>query len=440
MKILVAEHLSVDRNFLQDKFEDLGHTVMTAGDGLKAWEIFQKNKIEMVIADLAIPQMDGLSLCRKIRSATKNDYVYIIAVAAASVKDKQKEIDKILKEDADAYITRSFDSQQLLDSVRTGERVLQYEKKHKKMQNVLMASRSKFKVIIDSLQEEIVSIDKTYRIISANRAFQKNSGFPFNELIGKQYFSNTNKLFSVCCKETTACLTKHTQKAWASGLPQNYLDVAKDKHGQTKYRRFSWLPIVNDAGGVFQVVILSQNVTDRMQKIEEIESLNKKLQQAIHQIQKENEKLKTTQSQFLLSEKMVSVGQLVAGIAHEINNPVGFVIRNLRTLSDYQNDINKLLGYYKQLISNLKGTAKDLPFSTGEEIDQIATLEKEMNIDFILDDVMNLIGECKDGTERVKKIVLDLKNFVHPDENNISTVDIKKEVESTLNVVWNEIK
>ena len=422
MKILIAEHLSVDRNFLQDKFEDLGHTVMTAGDGQKAWEIFQKNKIEMVIADLAIPQIDGLALCRKIRSSTKDDYVYIIAVAAA--KDKQKDIDEMLKENADDYITRSFDFQLLLDSVRTGERVLKYEKKHNYMQNVLMASRSKFKIMIDSLQEEIVSIDKTYRIISANRAFQKNAGFSFSELIGKQYLSNKNRLFSECCKETAACLAKHAKEAFTSGLPQNYLDVAKDKNGQTKYRRFSWLPIVNDAGGAFQLVIISKNVTDRMQKTEEIESLNKKLQQAIHQIQTKNEKLKTTQSQILLSEKVAPVGQLAAEVAHEINNPVGFVGRNLRTLSDYQNDINKLLEYYKQLISNLKGTAKNLPFPIKDKIDQIETLEKEMNIDFILDDAMNLIGECKDGTEQIKQIVLDLKNFEHSGEDKLKIADI----------------
>ena len=320
-------------------------------------------------------------------------------------------------------------------------------KKIKDMENVLFASRNKFKVVLDSLQEEIFSIDKAYHIVSANRAFQKNVVLPFSEFVGKSYFSNKNRLSSGCCKETAASLARHAQKAFASGLPQNYLDIAKDKHGQTKYRRFSCLPIIDDDGKVFELVIVSKDITDDIQKSAKIKSLNKKLQDTVHQIQTKNEELentletlKTTQAQILLSEKMASVGQLAAGVAHEINNPIGFVSSNLRTLSDYQNDINKLIEHYRQLITNLKGTAKDLPFSIGAEIDQIATLEKTIDIDFIFDDVMNLVGESKDGTERIKKIVLDLKDFAHPGEDKIYAADINKGIESTLNIVWNELK
>lgn len=320
-------------------------------------------------------------------------------------------------------------------------------KKNKNMENILRASRNKFKVVLDSLQEEIFSIDKTYRIISANRAFQKNAGLPFSEIVGKPYLLNKNGLSSGCCKETATSLARHAQKAFASGLPQNYLDIAKDKHGQTKYRRFSCLPIINDAGEVFELVIVSKDITGDIQKTGKIKFLNKKLQNTIHQVQTKNEELentletlKSTQAQILHSEKMASVGQLAAGVAHEINNPIGFVSSNLRTLSDYQNDINKLIEHYRQLITNLKGTAKDLPFSIGEKINQIATLEKKIDIDFILDDIMNLVGESKDGTERIKKIVLDLKDFAHPGKDRIYAADINKGIESTLNVVWNELK
>lgn len=443
MKILIAGNQSIEHNF-QNKLEDSGYTILTAENDLKAWEILQENKITMVIADFAIPQMDSLALCKKIRSFIKDDYVYIIILIA---KDKQKDIAGILEEVADDCIAGQFDFKQLLARVKTGERLLKYEKRHKDMHNILLASRNKLKIVLDSLQEKIVSIDKAYFIVSANKTFQKNSGLSFCELVGKPYFSNRNGLFSGFCKNTSVLLERHAQKAFASGLPQNYLDIAKDEHGQTKYKKFNCLPIIDNSGKIFQVVIVLKDITDDMQKSEKIKFLNKKLHDTVCQIQTKNEELqntleilKTTQSQILLSEKMASVGQIAAGVAHEINNPVGFVSSNLRTLSDYQNDINKLIEYYKQLITNLKDAAKDLPLPIEKKIDQIATLEKEIDIDFILDDVMNLVEECKDGTERIKNIVLDLKDFAHPGEDKLKFTDINKGIKSTLNVVRNELK
>jgi signal transduction histidine kinase len=150
---------------------------------------------------------------------------------------------------------------------------------------------------------------------------------------------------------------------------------------------------------------------------------------------------KKANAQLLQSEKMASIGQLAAGIAHEINNPTAFVSSNLKTLTDYQNDINNLIKNYRKLVTDLKETdLEKLSSSIEKQLEQIASIENEADIDFILEDIMDLISDCKEGTARIKKIVIDLKDFAHPGEDKIQFADINDGIETTLNVVWNELK
>ena len=167
-------------------------------------------------------------------------------------------------------------------------------------------------------------------------------------------------------------------------------------------------------------------------------SVNKKNQKLVDALKR----LKDTQAQILQSEKMASIGQLAAGVAHEINNPTGFVSSNLKSLLDYQHDINGLLGEYRRLITGLKEIImkKGFPSSIARQVERIKDLEEEIDADFILADILDLIGDCREGTERIKKIVLDLKDFAHPGEDIMQVADINYGIESTLNVVWNELK
>lgn len=162
----------------------------------------------------------------------------------------------------------------------------------------------------------------------------------------------------------------------------------------------------------------------------------------ISQLKQAEEEKKQIEAQLLQSEKMASIGKLAAGVAHEINNPTGFVSSNLKTLSEYIEDIIDLSKEYRKLIALLKknsGTFGLLP-EISEQMKRITALETEVDLDFVLKDIFDLIDESKEGTERIKKIVQDLKDFAHPGQDKPKFADINQNIDSTVNVVWNELK
>jgi two-component system, NtrC family, sensor kinase len=177
--------------------------------------------------------------------------------------------------------------------------------------------------------------------------------------------------------------------------------------------------------------------------IEESECKYRTLSQNLEvEVQKKTEKIRDTQAQLLQQEKMASIGQLAAGVAHEINNPTGFVNSNLSTLSSYVADISRFITGGMELIAELKDdrTAAVLPDSLRRKAEQISRLQDECDISFILDDINSVISESRDGMERIKKIVIALKDFAHPGEDKVKFADINHGIESTLNVVCNELK
>ncbi len=141
-------------------------------------------------------------------------------------------------------------------------------------------------------------------------------------------------------------------------------------------------------------------------------------------------RLGEAQNQLLQSEKMASIGVLAAGVAHEINNPVGFVNSNVGTLQSYVRDMLKLLAAYERIEDGMEeGSRRD-----------IGQLKQEIDLDFLRGDIENLLSESLDGLNRVKRIVQDLKDFSHVDDSEKHWASLEDGLDSTLNVVWNELK
>ncbi len=177
-------------------------------------------------------------------------------------------------------------------------------------------------------------------------------------------------------------------------------------------------------------------------EIEDHKRSEEKLKNSRNELEKTLEELKNTQAQMLQSEKMVSIGQLAAGVAHEINNPTAFVSSNLNTLFEYQEDISSLIKEYRELFAETKKLVEEneifMPIK--DNLISIEAFEKDVDIDFTLEDIPLMLKETQEGTARIKKIVIDLKDFSHPGEDEAGYANINQCLDSTLNIVRNEIK
>lgn len=156
------------------------------------------------------------------------------------------------------------------------------------------------------------------------------------------------------------------------------------------------------------------------------------LQRRHDELQAAHHRLAGTQEQLLQSEKMASIGLLAAGVAHEINNPIGYVHSNLGTLQEYMGALFALIEAHDEALQ-----APD-PATAHQDV---RAQRERLDIDFILGDLPKLLAESREGIERVTKIVQDLKEFSYVGRGDpMRPSDLHKGLESTLNIVWNDLK
>lgn len=146
------------------------------------------------------------------------------------------------------------------------------------------------------------------------------------------------------------------------------------------------------------------------------------LKKKIAELQATNQELLETQSRLIHSSKMVSLGQLVAGVAHELNNPIGFIYSNMSHLKDYS---EKLI----QLVEAAENNPQDL-----------SELKQKFDLEYIREDLPKLIRSCEDGARRTRDIVIGLRNFSRLEEAKLKETDLHENIENTLSLLSGEIK
>jgi two-component system, NtrC family, sensor kinase len=154
------------------------------------------------------------------------------------------------------------------------------------------------------------------------------------------------------------------------------------------------------------------------------------LEQKLVELHDKNEEIKNTQGTLVQSAKMISLGQIVAGVAHELNNPIAFIYSNMHHLSSYVEKIQQWRDAFKQYQSHL-------PESARQELEE---LEKKLEIDFILKDMVELTKSCVDGAKRTKDIVLGLRSFSRVEEASFSIVDLHEGLKGTIRLLSSEFR
>ncbi len=457
MYILILENNLTIKSLLKKYLEKKGHKVIFVSSAQEALSVLRTNdKIQVVITNWLLSGMGGPKFCTEIREKFVERYIYIIILTSMDKKD-----DHIsgFKAGADDYIVKPFNNEELVAKIHVAERIINLESKLMK-NNDNMRKKLTELTIINHIASELAS-SKKLNLILRNVLQSTLDLLPLEIDCGSILLINEegDKLVLKGTIGLTESLKEDMEIEFNSDIAGRAIATKESivVEDTEKYnmplsnvlrnegiKNFVSIPIV--AKGKIHGAINVGSHVQHCYNTEEIDLLTLTANQLglaidnvklFEETRKALEDLRKTQSQLLQSEKMASIGQLAAGVAHEINNPTGFVHSNLGSLKKYVNRILDLIHSYEEGLNSLKGdSSKDIAaFCEGME-----QLKKKLKIDFILDDLKNLIDESLNGTERIKKIVADLKNFSRVDQEEMKPADINEGLESTLNVVWNELK
>ncbi|MBF8795455.1 hybrid sensor histidine kinase/response regulator [Pseudomonas monteilii] len=178
---------------------------------------------------------------------------------------------------------------------------------------------------------------------------------------------------------------------------------------------------------------MTERASLQMHRLEQlVEQRTTQFRQASEALQSEIDERKQLESQLVQSEKLASLGQLAAGVAHEINNPIGFISSNLGTLDGYFQQLSRMLDAYR---------TAETALGDSDTAQRLRQLREQIELDFLLEDIPLLIRESKEGIGRVSQIVKDLKDFSRVDtQQQWQWANLQQGIESTLNIVASELK
>ena len=412
-RVLIVDDDPAIRNFLSDTLTDHGYLTKTAKLAKVAIKNYKKNAFDVIISDIRMPHLKGTEFLKLIKSF--DDGTSVILITGYEDIETARQAVRLGAHD---YFIKPFKVEDILASVQ----------KAVEKTRALREKREYQKVLEKKIAETTRELE--FQTTTLKREQQQFYGIIKSANFGLLIINGENNKVILLNKEAEKYLhllpnfsTNFFDEDYRNLFPANIAKKIENIVDEVRKKGTPCTPttIINKDNLILE--IRSYPVLDE-----------EKLRTIVVVINDITERKKIEQS-LLISYKLAGIGELVASIAHEINNPISFTLSNTKTLNEYVNHLTSLIKRFQKLKSII--LQNESPFSV---IEEITALEQKIDIKYLLQDIVSLVAENIDGLCSVKKIIKDLKTLTHIDDENTTTVNLNEIIETALGLVEHELK